>query len=151
MHDIVGHSLTVVLLNIAGARRHLATNPAAAAEAMERAESISRDSLETVRSVVGLLSSSGDSQRDAPLPGGGDVLPLLEQAKRCGLPVSVALSGNPSGPRTCRWADGGPATAGSLGERVAPRSGRAHRHPSSDRARRRHSDRLERDSDSNCA
>ncbi len=95
VHDIVGHSLTVVLLNIAGARRHLSTNPAAAAEALERAESISRDSLETVRSVVGLLSTNGDSQRDAPLPGGSDVVPLLDQARRSGLPVSVDISGNP--------------------------------------------------------
>lgn len=96
VHDIVGHSLTVVLLNIAGARRHLATNPTAAAEALERAESISRDSLETVRSVVGLLSTSGDSQRNAPLPDGGDVVPLLEQAKRSGLPLSLSIDGDPT-------------------------------------------------------
>lgn len=94
VHDIVGHSLTVVLLNIAGARRHLATNPVAAAEAMERAESISRDSLETVRSVVNLLSSTDDSQRDPPLPGGADIVPLLEQAQRSGLPVTLTVSGN---------------------------------------------------------
>lgn len=96
VHDIVGHSLTVVLLNIAGARRHLATNPAAAAEAMERAEKISRDSLESVRSVVGLLSTSSDSQRDAPLPTGADVAPMLEQARRSGLPLTVDVIGNPA-------------------------------------------------------
>ena len=96
VHDIVGHSLTVVLLNIAGARRHLATNPAAAAEAMERAEKISRDSLESVRSVVGLLSSSSDSQRDAPLPSGADVAPMLEQARRSGLPITVEVTGEPA-------------------------------------------------------
>jgi len=45
---------------------------------MERAESISRDSLETVRSVVNLLSSTDDSQRDPPLPGGADIVPLLD-------------------------------------------------------------------------
>jgi len=96
VHDIVGHSLTVVLLNIAGARRNLATNPAAAAEAMERAEKISRDSLESVRSVVGLLSSSIDSQRDAPLPSGADVAPMLEEARRSGLPLTVLVTGNPA-------------------------------------------------------
>jgi signal transduction histidine kinase len=95
VHDIVGHSLTVVLLNIAGARRHLATNPAAASEAMERAEKISRDSLESVRFVVGLLSSTADSQRDAPLPGGADLVPMLEQARRAGLPIVVEVTGDP--------------------------------------------------------
>ncbi|MCU1365384.1 MAG: integral rane sensor signal transduction histidine kinase [Ilumatobacteraceae bacterium] len=96
VHDIVGHSLTVVLLNISGARRNLANNPVAAAEALERAECVSRDSLETVRSVVSLLSSADESQRDAPLPGGADVMPLLDQARRSGMPIEVVLAGDPS-------------------------------------------------------
>ena len=96
VHDIVGHSLTVVLLNIAGARRHLAKNPQAAAEALERAEGVSRDSLDTLRTVVGLLSSSADSQTDAPLPNGSDVVPLVEQARQSGLPVQLTVTGDPS-------------------------------------------------------
>ncbi len=96
VHDVVGHSLMVVLLNIAGARRHLATNPAAADEALARAETVGRDSLETVRSVVGLLHSPAVSERDAPLPDGRDVLPLLEQARRSGLPISVSVDGDPA-------------------------------------------------------
>ena len=92
VHDIVGHSLTVVLLNISGARRNLANNPVAAAEALERAECVSRDSLETVRSVVSLLSSAEESQREAPLPGGADVMPLLDQARRSGMPIEVSLT-----------------------------------------------------------
>lgn len=96
VHDIVGHSLTVVLLNISGARRNLANNPAAAAAALERAEAVSRDSLETVRSVVSLLSSDGVSQRDAPLPGGGDLVPLLDQARRSGMPIVSKIAGDPA-------------------------------------------------------
>ena len=95
VHDIVGHSLTVVLLNIAGARRNLANNPAAASDALERAEAISRDSLETVRSVVSLLSSDGESQREAPLPGGGDLAPLIDQARQSGMPIVANISGDP--------------------------------------------------------
>lgn len=96
VHDIVGHSLTVVLLNISGARRNLANNPAAAADALERAEAVSRDSLETVRSVVSLLSSAGESQRDAPLPGGGDLVPLLDQARQSGMPIVSTIAGDPA-------------------------------------------------------
>lgn len=94
VHDIVGHSLTVVLLNISGARRHLSKNPDTAAEALDRAESVTRDSLETVRNVVGLLSS--ENQRFAPMPGGGDVRTMVEQARRSGLPISLALTGDPA-------------------------------------------------------
>ena len=94
VHDIVGHSLTVVLLNISGARRHLSKNPATAAEALDRAETVTRDSLETVRNVVGLLSS--ENQKFEPMPGGGDVRAMVEQARQSGLPISLALSGDPA-------------------------------------------------------
>ncbi|MCU1501449.1 MAG: integral rane sensor signal transduction histidine kinase [Ilumatobacteraceae bacterium] len=96
VHDVVGHSLTVVLLNIAGARRHLATNPAAADEALAQAETVGRDSLDTVRAVVGLLHSSTESQRDAPLPDGRQVAPLIEQVRRAGLQVDLQMTGDPA-------------------------------------------------------
>ena len=96
VHDIVGHSLTVVLLNISGARRQLATNPKAADSALQQAESISRESLDSVRNVVGLLSNGSPRQTDAPLPGGADVMPIIEQAKRSGLPVEAAVYGDPA-------------------------------------------------------
>lgn len=96
VHDIVGHSLTVVLLNIAGARRQLAKNPKAADSALREAESISRESLDSVRQVVGLLSNGSASQTDAPLPGGGDVVAIIEQAKRSGLPVESCVRGDPA-------------------------------------------------------
>ncbi|MCU1393749.1 MAG: integral rane sensor signal transduction histidine kinase [Ilumatobacteraceae bacterium] len=96
VHDIVGHSLTVVLLNISGARRNLANNPVAAADALERAEAVSRDSLETIRAVVTLLSTADESQRDAPLPGGADVAPLLDQARQSGMPIVATVTGDPA-------------------------------------------------------
>jgi signal transduction histidine kinase len=46
--------------------------------------------------VVTLLSNAGESQRDAPLPGGGDVLPLLDQARRSGMPGEVSIDGDPA-------------------------------------------------------
>jgi len=94
VHDIVGHSLTVVLLNISGARRHLSKNPDTAAEALDRAETVTRDSLETVRNVVGLLSN--ENQKFEPMPGGGDVRAMVEQARQSGLPISLALTGDPA-------------------------------------------------------
>ena len=94
VHDIVGHGLTVALLNISGARRHLSKNPDTAAEALDRAEAVTRDSLETVRNVVGLLSS--ESQRFEPMPGGADVSTIVERARQSGLSISFALTGDPA-------------------------------------------------------
>ena len=43
VHDVVAHSLTVVMLHLTGARRVLATDPQAADEALARAESVGRE------------------------------------------------------------------------------------------------------------
>ena len=55
VHDVVAHSLTVVMLNLTGARRALSTDPAGADEALARAEVVGRDSLDSIRQVMDLL------------------------------------------------------------------------------------------------
>ena len=91
VHDVVGHSLTVVLLNVAGARRVLAQDPAAAAEALDRAEEAGRNSLERVRAVVGLLRSPG-ATTELKQPGAADIAELVATAAVAGLLVSAELS-----------------------------------------------------------
>ena len=60
VHDVVAHSLTVVLLNLTGARRALATQPERADEALARAEAVGRDSLDSIRHVMGILRAPDD-------------------------------------------------------------------------------------------
>ncbi len=55
VHDLVAHSLTVVVLQVGGARRVLRADPATAEAALEQAERVCRESLDGVRQVVGLL------------------------------------------------------------------------------------------------
>ena len=59
VHDVVAHSLTVVMLHVTGARRALATDPARADEALARAEMVGRESLDSIRQVMGLLRDPG--------------------------------------------------------------------------------------------
>jgi signal transduction histidine kinase len=65
VHDVVAHSLTVVMLNLTGARRALATAPERADEALARAEVVGRDSLDSIREVMAVLH---DPAPGAPLP-----------------------------------------------------------------------------------
>jgi signal transduction histidine kinase len=60
VHDLVAHSLTVVVLQIGGARRILRSDVLAAEEALSQAELVCRESLDGVRDVVGLLRTDGD-------------------------------------------------------------------------------------------
>ncbi len=90
VHDVVAHSLTVVMLNLTGARRALATDPAGADEALQRAETVGRESLDSIRQVMGLLR---EPAADAALPQPTiDALPrLVDGYRRAGLDVELAM------------------------------------------------------------
>ncbi|OHV44809.1 histidine kinase [Pseudofrankia sp. BMG5.36] len=95
VHDLVAHSLAVVLLNITGARRAMSRDQQLADEALARAEAVGRESIEGVRQVVGLLRDA-----DVPSVGGSGPLPyahdldaLVEGYRRGGLVVELRVDG----------------------------------------------------------
>jgi signal transduction histidine kinase len=96
IHDVVGHSLTVVQLHVIGARRQLALDPARADESLAKAEEIGRDSLDHLRQVVGLLRNGdeGVSGASAPMPRAADVPALVGSAAEAGLDVSLDVDGD---------------------------------------------------------
>ncbi|MCX6522118.1 MAG: histidine kinase [Actinobacteria bacterium] len=102
VHDVVAHSLTVTMLHVTGARRALHHDPDRAAEALERAETVGRESLDSIRQVVGLLrctedaTGGGDTSHDghahaAPLPQLSDIPALVDQYRDAGMRVSAEL------------------------------------------------------------
>ena len=90
VHDVVAHSLTIVLLNLTGARRALATQPERADEALARAETVGRESLDSIRQTMGLLREPG-SGLDLPQPGLGDLVRLIDGYRSAGLTVTSAV------------------------------------------------------------
>jgi signal transduction histidine kinase len=92
VHDVVGHSLSVVMLHLTGARRVLRTDPDAADEALARAEEVGRQSMESIRQVVGLLRDSEGHGRQAPMPGLAEVAALVDGFRRGGMDVAVHLA-----------------------------------------------------------
>ena len=91
VHDVVGHSLTVMLLNVTGARRVLGSDPAAAAEALDRAEQAGRGSLQSVRAIVRLLHTSDEAGTQSPRPGAADIVGLVDTAAAAGLSVRAEV------------------------------------------------------------
>jgi signal transduction histidine kinase len=70
----------------------LANDPARAAEALDRAETVGRESLDSIRQVVGLLRTGDDGDgRSGPLPVLTDIPGLVEQYRVAGLSVSGVL------------------------------------------------------------
>ena len=95
VHDVVAHSLTVTMLHVTGARRALTHDPSRAAEALERAETVGRESLESIRQMVGLLRthdpSNGVDESAAPLPELADIPALVDQFRQAGLRIAADL------------------------------------------------------------
>jgi signal transduction histidine kinase len=94
VHDVVAHSLTVVLLNVSGARKALASHPDLAAEALDRAENVGRESLDGIRRVVGLLRSGDDPEVGAPQPTAHDLPAVVEQQRKAGADVELDVTGD---------------------------------------------------------
>jgi signal transduction histidine kinase len=90
VHDVVAHSLTVVMLNLTGARRALASDPERADEALARAEVVGRDSLDSIRQVMGLLRES-ESVAALPQPAIDGIAELVDGYRRAGLGVELSI------------------------------------------------------------
>jgi signal transduction histidine kinase len=92
LHDLVGHSLTVVLLYLTGARRQLQDDPAGAADALREAEEIGRASLAEIRRNVAALREAGDGGMQ-PTPLAADLVNLVNQLVAAGSLVDLQVTG----------------------------------------------------------
>ncbi len=92
VHDLVGHSFSVVLLHLAGARHLMGTDQRRAEEALRLAEDVGRQSMNDLRASLALLRSGDRST--APVDG-LDALPrLVDGMHRAGLDVTYTSHGD---------------------------------------------------------
>jgi signal transduction histidine kinase len=92
LHDVVAHSLTVMVALADGARAASVADPAGAERALDALTETGRSALADMRRVLGVLREPGD---DAPLEPEPDVSldELVERFRAAGLPVRVVRSG----------------------------------------------------------
>lgn len=97
VHDVVAHSLTVVMLHLTGARRVLRSDPERAEAALAQAEAVGRASLDNVRQMVGLLrADTSGTGAAAPQPGVDDIAELIERARASGMNVAADVDAGTS-------------------------------------------------------
>jgi signal transduction histidine kinase len=92
MHDVVAHSLAVVIAQADGARYVRATDPEAVDEALLAISTTARDALGDVRLLLGQLRHS---QGDGPQPVLADLERLLDQLRASGLKIVFDQQGTP--------------------------------------------------------
>jgi len=94
LHDVIAHTLTVLLLHVTSARLAVEHDLADAAHALAEAERLGRESLAEVRQAVGMLHRDGDTSPAAPLPGADGVPTLVERFRSAGADVTLAIDGD---------------------------------------------------------
>ena len=104
MHDIVAHSLSVVVVQADGGayaarlalERGTGADPGAlerAAQTLETLAATAREALTDTRRLVGVLRESGSAAEFAPAQGLADLDDLVQRVRDSGVPVTMAVRG----------------------------------------------------------
>ncbi|GAA3396410.1 sensor histidine kinase [Cryptosporangium minutisporangium] len=96
LHDVVAHSLSVVVLQADGARHVLETDPARAARALEVIGRTGREATAEMRRLLGVLRSpdTSDAPDRTPQPELAGIEHLVDQVRSSGLPVTLHVRGD---------------------------------------------------------
>ena len=92
MHDVVAHSVSMMVVQAGGARRILDRDPARAVAAAELIERTGREALVEMRTLLGVLHAGGHADY-APQPTLQELDALIERTRGAGVPVTLTVEG----------------------------------------------------------
>jgi signal transduction histidine kinase len=95
LHDVIAHSVSVMIVQAGAARLLLAEQPARAAGPLLAVEEAGRQALAELRRLLGMLRESEAQPTLTPQPGLAEMEALVAQARAAGLPVELAVEGEP--------------------------------------------------------
>ena len=93
LHDLVAHSVSLMTVQAGAARLLLPSDPARARESLRSVEETGREALADLRRLFGIVRGEEGDAALAPQPGLARLDALLEQSRKAGLPVEVAIEG----------------------------------------------------------
>lgn len=94
LHDVVAHSVSVMLLQARGARRVLGEDQEPAREALGTIERSGRQALDEMRRMLSVLRLDGEEASLSPQPSLRRVDELADSVRAAGLPVKVTVEGD---------------------------------------------------------
>lgn len=96
LHDIVGHSVSVMTVQASAVRRLLREDQQREREALQIVEEQGRAALSEMRRLVGVLRRPEEAPALVPQPSLEYVGKLVEQTREAGLPTELRLEGEPA-------------------------------------------------------
>lgn len=105
MHDVVAHSVSLMVIQTAAARRQLMAGPEGVDASLEAVEATGRSAMQEMRRILGVLRDTGGAVPLVPQPGLAAIEGLAAAATD--LPVSVRSQGSrdhlPAGVEVCAY------------------------------------------------
>lgn len=95
MHDVVAHTLSVVVAQADGGRFAAKTDPEAAQRTLETIAEVSRSALTEMRALLGVLRDGDGEAAMGPQPSLDDIPALVASMREGGLNVSFVTTGTP--------------------------------------------------------
>ncbi len=95
LHDVVAHSVSVMIIQAAAARRQLASNPDRARDALTTIEETGREAMTEMRRMLGVLRNETASAELAPQPSLASLAELVEASTD--VPVTLRVEGDVHG------------------------------------------------------
>ncbi|WP_200962195.1 sensor histidine kinase [Mycobacterium sp. Root265] len=90
MHDVVAHSVAVMVSHAEAGRLVVPNSPERAPEILTTIAEVGREALVEMRGLLGVLRDEGSST--APQPGLGDLPALVERIRAAGVPTQLAVA-----------------------------------------------------------
>jgi signal transduction histidine kinase len=94
LHDVVGHSVSVMTVQASAVRRLLKPEQEREREALLIVEQTGREAMAEMRRMVGVLRRPEEAPALAPQPSLEHLDKLIEQARESGLPVTLKVEGD---------------------------------------------------------
>ena len=95
LHDVVAHSLSIIAVQSGAAAQVLDTDPTQARASLDAIRLTSKQALDELRSMLGILRADGESDAPlAPVPGLGRVEELVAPLRAAGIAVTLTIEGS---------------------------------------------------------
>ncbi len=93
LHDLVAHSMSVIVIQAQGAQRALDTSPDQAREALSSIETAGRSGMAEMRRLLGLLNDGDAGAGTVPQPSLQEIPDLVARVRTTGMPVDLHVEG----------------------------------------------------------
>jgi signal transduction histidine kinase len=94
LHDIVAHTVSVMVVQAGAARKVVERSPERADGALAAVEATGREAMAELRQLLGALGGADESAGVAPQPGVAELAALVERVRRAGLAARIEIDGD---------------------------------------------------------